>query len=64
MLYVFDSSLQNLTEFVTKYEEAFEEFRTSGLYYGDDDRHHYSTFAYDAVWTMALALHRASITLE
>jgi gamma-aminobutyric acid type B receptor len=58
-----DSGL-TIDEFLGKYEEALEEFRTSGLYYGDDEPHHYATFAYDAVWTMALALHRASQVLE
>ena len=58
------NSPQTIDEFLVKYEAALEEFRTSGLYYGDDDPHHYATFAYDAVWTMALALHRASQVLE
>ena len=51
-------------DFLNKYREELKEFRTSALYRGEDDPHHYATFAYDAVWTMALALHRADADLQ
>ena len=51
-------------DFLNKYREELKEFRTSALYRDEDDPHHYATFAYDAVWTMALALHRADADLQ
>ena len=56
--------LQTIEGFLEKYKEALGEFQKSALYKEDDDPHHYATFAYDAVWTMALALHRANANLQ
>ena len=49
--------------FLDAYQVALEEFRLSDLYGDSDGPHHYATFAYDAVWTMALALDRTEADL-
>lgn len=45
-----------MDKFLDKYKKELEDFQRSDLYHEDDDPHHYATFAYDAVWTMALAM--------
>ena len=62
-IYIHDS-LQSTADFLVKYYEALKEFMTSSLYDDEDNPHHYSTFTYDAVWTMALALNNTENKLK
>lgn len=55
---------QSITDFKKEYISELAEFSQSALYGGDNDTHHYATFAYDAVWTMALALDRTELDLR
>ena len=56
--------LQTRERFQEEYKVALESFTSSDLYGGRDEPHHYATFAYDAIWTMALALDRADAKLK
>ena len=62
-VYIYDS-LQSTADFLVEYSKALEEFKTSSLYDDEDNPHHYSTFTYDAVWTMALALNNTENKLK
>ena len=55
---------KTIDDFLDKFKEEMKEFNMSTLYRGNDDPHNYATFAYDAVWTMALALHNADADLK
>ena len=56
--------LQTEKGFIEAYHEALVEFKESPLYGGDDQPHHYATFAYDGVWTVAQALDRVDAELK
>ena len=56
--------LQTTDDFFEAYEGVLEEFQESPLYDNNTGPHHYASFAYDAVWTMAKALHEADENLR
>ena len=56
--------LKTKDDFENAYNETLENFTSSDLYRGNNEIHHYASFAYDAVWTMALALDRADAKLK
>ena len=55
---------QTTKGFKEAYKDVLEEFKESPLYDNNTGLHHYATFAYDAVWTMAKALHEADKNLR
>lgn len=55
---------KNSTQFESEYDNVLDEFMESPLYDNSTDIHHYASFAYDAVWTMAKALHEADNNLR
>lgn len=55
--------LQTTDDFFEAYKGVLDEFKESPLYDNNTGPHHYASFAYDAVWTMAKALHEADENL-